>query len=46
MLLMTNIVVFVFRSALRNWQFQVSKDGNTWITLYNHQDDCSLNEPG
>ena len=34
------------RSALRNWQFQVSKDGQTWITLYSHMDDCSLNEPG
>lgn len=34
------------RSALRNWQFQVSKDGQNWLTLYNHVDDCSLNEPG
>lgn len=34
------------RSALRNWQFQVSKDGMTWTTLYNHENDCSLNEPG
>ncbi|KAJ8321552.1 hypothetical protein KUTeg_000896 [Tegillarca granosa] len=34
------------RSALRNWQLQVSKDGTTWITLRNHKDDCSLNEPG
>ncbi|XP_064621516.1 E3 ubiquitin-protein ligase HECTD1-like isoform X2 [Lineus longissimus] len=34
------------RSALRNWQFQVSKDGTNWTTLYNHVDDCSLNEPG
>ncbi|XP_037777239.1 E3 ubiquitin-protein ligase HECTD1-like isoform X17 [Penaeus monodon] len=34
------------RSALRNWMFQVSKDGMTWTTLYTHVDDCSLNEPG
>ncbi|XP_015172356.1 PREDICTED: E3 ubiquitin-protein ligase HECTD1 isoform X6 [Polistes dominula] len=34
------------RSALRNWVFQASKDGITWITLYAHVDDCSLNEPG
>ncbi|XP_052130677.1 E3 ubiquitin-protein ligase HECTD1 isoform X3 [Frankliniella occidentalis] len=34
------------RSALRNWLFQVSKDGITWTTLLAHIDDCSLNEPG
>ncbi|KAK8751081.1 hypothetical protein OTU49_012922 [Cherax quadricarinatus] len=34
------------RSALRNWMFQVSKDGMTWTTLCTHVDDCSLNEPG
>jgi E3 ubiquitin-protein ligase HECTD1 len=34
------------RSALRNWQFQVSKDGLNWFTLYDHQDDQSLNDPG
>ncbi|XP_023647938.1 E3 ubiquitin-protein ligase HECTD1 isoform X9 [Paramormyrops kingsleyae] len=34
------------RSALRNWIFQVSKDGQNWMTLYTHVDDCSLNEPG
>ena len=34
------------RSALRNWIFQVSKDGNNWTTLYVHNDDSSLNEPG
>lgn len=34
------------RSALRNWLFQVSKDGVNWTTLYTHVDDCSLNEPG
>ncbi|KAG8449614.1 hypothetical protein GDO86_016307 [Hymenochirus boettgeri] len=34
------------RSALRNWVFQVSKDGHNWTTLYTHVDDCSLNEPG
>ena len=34
------------RSALRNWQFQVSKDGVNWTTLFDHQDDQSLNDPG
>ncbi|XP_049940581.1 E3 ubiquitin-protein ligase Ufd4 isoform X3 [Schistocerca serialis cubense] len=34
------------RSALRNWLFQVSKDGVNWTTLYTHVDDGSLNEPG
>ncbi|XP_043929755.1 E3 ubiquitin-protein ligase HECTD1 isoform X1 [Protopterus annectens] len=34
------------RSALRNWVFQVSKDGQNWTTLYTHADDSSLNEPG
>ncbi|XP_033265806.1 E3 ubiquitin-protein ligase HECTD1 isoform X5 [Orcinus orca] len=34
------------RSALRNWVFQVSKDGQNWTSLYTHVDDCSLNEPG
>ena len=34
------------RSALRNWLFQVSKDGINWTTLYTHSDDCTLNEPG
>uniref|UniRef100_A0A1A8ELT5 E3 ubiquitin-protein ligase n=1 Tax=Nothobranchius korthausae TaxID=1143690 RepID=A0A1A8ELT5_9TELE len=34
------------RSALRNWVFQVSKDGQNWSTLYTHIDDSSLNEPG
>ncbi|XP_061531372.1 E3 ubiquitin-protein ligase HECTD1 isoform X2 [Phycodurus eques] len=34
------------RSALRNWVFQVSKDGQNWSTVYTHVDDCSLNEPG
>ena len=34
------------RSALRNWQFQVSKDGVNWLTLYDHQDDQVLNDPG
>uniref|UniRef100_A0A3Q1G5K5 E3 ubiquitin-protein ligase n=1 Tax=Acanthochromis polyacanthus TaxID=80966 RepID=A0A3Q1G5K5_9TELE len=34
------------RSALRNWVFQVSKDGQNWTTLYTHVDDGSLNEPG
>ena len=34
------------RSALRNWQFQVSKDGVNWTTLFDHIDDQSLNDPG
>ncbi|KAK3576282.1 hypothetical protein CHS0354_036017 [Potamilus streckersoni] len=34
------------RSALRNWMFQVSKDGQEWVTLCHHKDDTSLNEPG
>ena len=35
-----------YRSALRNWLFQVSKDGKNWTSLYTHTDDNSLNEPG
>lgn len=34
------------RSALRNWYFQMSRDGITWTTLYTHSDDTSLNDPG
>lgn len=34
------------KSALRNWLFQASKDGQTWVTLHNHSNDTSLNEPG
>ncbi|XP_026465706.1 E3 ubiquitin-protein ligase Ufd4 isoform X4 [Ctenocephalides felis] len=34
------------RSALRNWLFQMSRDGVTWTTLYVHSDDKSLFEPG
>ena len=34
------------RSALRNWLFQVSKDGVNWTSLCTHVDDQSLNEPG
>ena len=29
-----------------DWQFQVSKDGVNWTTLFDHQDDQSLNDPG
>ena len=44
---MSFITIFcVYRSALRNWLFQVSKDGKNWTTLYTHTDDNSLNEPG
>ena len=39
--------VFIYsRSALRNWDFQVSKDGVNWTTVYSHVNDDSLNEPG
>lgn len=38
--------MYTFRSALRNWLFQVSKDGSNWLTLFTHVDDCALNEPG
>lgn len=31
---------------MRNWLFQVSKDGSNWLTLFTHVDDCALNEPG
>ncbi|XP_044749275.1 E3 ubiquitin-protein ligase Ufd4 isoform X2 [Coccinella septempunctata] len=34
------------RSALRNFLFQMSKDGITWTTLSTHTDDNSLNDPG
>ncbi|XP_052898367.1 E3 ubiquitin-protein ligase Ufd4 [Anopheles moucheti] len=34
------------RSALRNWMFQMSKDGVNWITMLTHTDDKSLAEPG
>ncbi|KAJ8975323.1 hypothetical protein NQ317_008309 [Molorchus minor] len=34
------------RSALRNWHFQMSRDGQMWTTLYAHSLDMSLNDPG
>ncbi|XP_030767252.1 E3 ubiquitin-protein ligase Ufd4 isoform X3 [Sitophilus oryzae] len=34
------------RSALRNWYFQMSKDGALWTTLSTHTHDTSLNDPG
>lgn len=34
------------RSALRNWLFQASTDGVTWVTLSAHHDDTTLHEPG
>ena len=34
------------RSALRNWLFQMSKDGLNWTTLVTHSEDKSLAEPG
>uniref|UniRef100_A0A0K2TN15 E3 ubiquitin-protein ligase n=1 Tax=Lepeophtheirus salmonis TaxID=72036 RepID=A0A0K2TN15_LEPSM len=33
-------------SALRNWSFQVSKDGINWTTLIEHENDERLNDPG
>ena len=38
--------ISTFRSALRHWQFQASKDGDNWVTLQSHDDDTSLNDPG
>lgn len=34
------------RSAMRNWEFQVSKDGHDWITLRTHENDTTLGDPG
>ena len=34
------------RSALRNWVFQLSKDGHKWLTIHTHENDTSLGEPG
>jgi E3 ubiquitin-protein ligase HECTD1 len=34
------------RSALRNWLFQMSKDGVNWVSLVTHVEDKSLVEPG
>lgn len=34
------------RSALRNWLFQMSKDGINWTTLITHVEDKGLVEPG
>jgi hypothetical protein len=34
------------KSALRNWQLEMSKDGATWEVLKTHQNDESLLEPG
>ena len=34
------------RSALRNWMFQVSKDGKEWITIRTHEGDTALTAPG
>lgn len=42
----STLILYYFRSALRNWELQVSKDGTTWITLRKHKDDNTLNEPG
>ena len=41
-----SFVVLFYRSAIRNWLFQVSKDGENWTTIKTHVDDSSLNEPG
>lgn len=34
------------RSALRNWEFQVSKDGHDWVTIRTHKNDTTLGDPG
>ena len=34
------------RSAMRNWEFQVSKDGHDWLTLHTHENDTTLGDPG
>ncbi|XP_065182623.1 E3 ubiquitin-protein ligase HECTD1-like [Sycon ciliatum] len=34
------------RSALRDWDFQVSCDGNEWLTLKSHKGDDALTDPG
>eukprot|EP00730_Choanoeca_flexa_P004372 TRINITY_DN11674_c6_g1_i3.p1 TRINITY_DN11674_c6_g1~~TRINITY_DN11674_c6_g1_i3.p1 ORF type:complete len:1693 (+),score=518.61 TRINITY_DN11674_c6_g1_i3:500-5080(+) len=34
------------QSGLRNWDFQVSNNGKDWVTIREHRDDDSLNEPG
>ena len=33
-------------SALRNWDFEVSKDNITWVVLMYHVEDTALTEPG
>ena len=52
---MTFIVLFIHdkfvflsfsRSALRNWDVELSKDGRDWLTVFSHRNDTSLNEPG
>lgn len=34
------------QSALRTWDFQVSKDGDEWVTLFEHKNDESLGDAG
>ena len=34
------------RSAMRHWEFQVSKDGHEWLTLRTHEGDTTLEDPG
>lgn len=40
------IEFIIFRFVLRNWQFQVFKDGINWVIFKIYKDDISLNEFG
>ena len=40
------IVIWLALCKYNLCALQVSKDGTNWTTLYDHQDDQSLNEPG
>ena len=34
------------RSAMRNWEIQVSKDGHDWTVIKRHDNETELTEPG
>lgn len=34
------------KSALRNWNFELSKDGTEWVTIREHRNDASLQDAG
>ncbi len=34
------------RSSMRNWEFQASKDGHSWVVLKTHENDITLGDPG